>query len=196
MNLFFNTAMTHRPAVGSELDYKSEDAPRLLALALIQTDIKGEVVQAEKLYIQQEIDITNKIELFSHVSQLDCDSGVPLVEALDTFRKLCQSSNRLIAFNYTYAMLPIKAEFWWMFNKEPNFRRLLTQSVMKMVTDTVALPGKFNKPKWPRLDEAYSHFFKAPLRTRPDVLFDLEATYQIYFKHLYGSDLPSPSANG
>lgn len=174
MILFVNTKMSHRPDRGKEIDYKDERAPQLLEIAMIQTEMTGEVVQAEHTVIEK-------------------DNQPQMLEALGRFKLWCAPCERLVAYNYTLAMLPIKAEFWFNYGKEPNFRRLLTQSVMKMVTEAVGAPGPYNKPKWPTLDQAYMHFFKTLLRSAPGVLTNLEATYQIYYKHLYDRDLPRPS---
>jgi hypothetical protein len=65
---------------------------------------------------------------------------------------------------------------------------------MLAMTKKCNLPGRFGKPKWPKLQEAYKWCFNKEFDKAHDAMADIRACKEVFFHSVY-SRTPCGSAN-
>ena len=91
--------------------------------------------------------------------------GIPLHEALDRFIGLLEAADarmlagRLVAHNFQYDHTVCLYEFERAGRQLEILGQLQPFCTMKSMTERCGLPGRYGKPKWPTLNEAYIHCF-------------------------------------
>lgn len=120
--------------------------------------------------------ITNEIALAK---------GIPEVEVATHFLAWVRHCGLVVAHNDTFDRFLMRIAFrrfnliedaddpWW-----KAFPRFCT---MRAMTNACNLPGKYGKPKWPKLGEAYRHAFGEELVGAHDALVDVRACARLFF---------------
>lgn len=90
--------------------------------------------------------------------------GRPLAEVLADLVELVDEAQggRMIAHNLTYDSTVLTTEYIRAGIDAQPATALFPFCTMRAMTARCKLPGRFGKPKWPRLGEAYEHCFGHP----------------------------------
>lgn len=91
--------------------------------------------------------------------------GIPLPDALDKFNTILEaahenmSAGRLVAHNFNYDNIVVMSEYARMGRDIAFLASFKPMCTMLSMQARCALPGRYGKPKWPKLHEAYMHCF-------------------------------------
>lgn len=207
MILFFDTETTGFPHKSKPLDHP--DQPHVIQLAAILADESGNVVSSFSFLIDPGVE--NGVRIPSgaqEVHGIDEERlwrfGIPPVAALDTFDEMLSRADLIVGHNIDFdvEMMEIAQHKHAEVVRESWLRITLPRfCTMKESTDICRLPstraattGKGGN-KWPKLGEAYKHFFGEDLTGAHDAMNDVRACMRIYF-HLKSGAAPAPAASG
>jgi DNA polymerase III epsilon subunit-like protein len=180
------------------MDYLAPDHPqqaRILQIAAILMDEKFKTISKLKTYVVpplKEFEISPKAsERNGLTKEFIYKFGVPLPVAMLMFHGLMSQSQYQVGHNIKFDIDMFKHEEI-LLGSDKSFNMPWGKEVctMKLATDICKLPGKYKNGsyKWPKLSEAYKHFFNEELIDAHDALADVEATARI-FKHLKEKEL-------
>lgn len=113
--------------------------------------------------------------------------GIPIASALSVFSQLLRRADQAIAHNDAFDIKLITYELNRL--NKPNI--LLEKPrfcTMNATTDICKLPGRYGKYKWPKLQEAYKHFFGEDFDSAHDALADVRACARVH-RHLLQNQL-------
>lgn len=112
----------------------------------------------------------------------DCEKyGLSILSVLGLFGKWCEIADILIAHNISFDLSRI------IYHRDKHDLKtkvlLPTRSfcTMQTTTNICKLPGKYDSYKWPKLQEAYKHFFGENFDGAHDALADVKACARVYF---------------
>lgn len=109
--------------------------------------------------------------------------GVPLKTAILLFMDLCRLAKVNVAHNRPFDLLMVETALirLGMTAELAEFRALPGYCTMAATTPICKLPGRYGQPKWPTLQEAYSHFFGEEFEGSHDAMSDVRACASVYF---------------
>ena len=172
--LFLDTETSDLP------DYRSgpgRHQPHVVQLAAILVEGQDEqtlstLIRPEGWTIHPEAQATHGIS-----AERAAREGVPIAEAVAAFDALLARSGLAVAHNIKFDRLLLDSEYIRL-GRQGRWPR--TFCTMEACTDVLRLPGHRGRHKWPRLEEAYLHFFGRPLPGAHDALADVQACRAIY----------------
>jgi len=129
-----------------------------------------------------------------HISTSLCTAcGVKLSYALHIFETLWSRAQEHWAYNADYDIAILSGELTRCDRQDFANRLPMTRCLMRPLTDVCRLSGKYGKYKWPKLAEAYKHFFAEPPAEAHDALADVQTTARVLraFKEMQPSE-PTP----
>lgn len=110
--------------------------------------------------------------------------GIPVKDALVIFCRLLHMSKRLVAHNFNFDVRVVEGELVrldveqaMIFKARPSYCTMLTS------TKICNIAGP-RGPKWPKLTEAYRHFFGEELTGAHDAMVDVRACSRIFRHHI------------
>lgn len=171
--------------------------PRLvqLAAAVLDTEerrIKSQfslIVQPEGFTIPEEASNIHGITTGIARAQ-----GINIDHVLELLLLLGNTVDRLCAFNADYDKLVLSGEYaryngvgTW---EDSVLGNIPLDDAMTPCTGICKLPGNYGDYKWPKLSEAYQHFFGKEIANAHDALGDVKATCRVYLKLLELNALP------
>lgn len=106
--------------------------------------------------------------------------GVALAPILDAFAAAVARSKVVIAHNIDFDATVLSAELLRAGKSDVLAEKTLF-CTMKASAEYCNLPGNFG-PKWPKLEELYTHVFASQMRTAHDALADAEACARCFFE--------------
>ena len=179
--LFFDTETTG--LVQDWNDPSCDDNPRLVQLGMVLCDHNARVLRTTGMMIKPEgFDIPEEASnIHGITTEMAHDYGVPLELALGTFMDLMQKADRRVAHNLKFDDVVMRGELYRAdlgVNDNFGFCTMLASTMI------VGLKGKGNRPKWPKLCEAYQHFFGEEFKDAHDALVDVNGCKRIYFEGL------------
>lgn len=119
------------------------------------------------------------------ISVSDCRLGGMLeIDAIDLISACVSLTDVIVCHNYNFDskfMLDIlerndTQEIIKLFSSLPYCCTMLSS------TDYCKLPGKWGKPKWPKLEQLYYHLFNCDFEGAHDALADVRATRRCYYE--------------
>ncbi len=190
--VFFDTETTGLPKDYN--DFKHPDTPKLVELAAILTDNKGDVIQELHRIIRPngyEIPVQAS-NIHGITTERALKEGVPLWYAMWEFEKLCSNAGRLIAHNRKYDDLIVRGSHYRL--KMPHvFDSMKQVCTMEIATPICAVPHANGRGiKWPKLSEAIMHFFNEELEGSHGAQVDTNACRRIYFEFIRLGHIEAP----
>ena len=181
--LFFDTETT-----GLVKDWDNPGSaynPRMVQIGLLLCSDSGRVLHTMGTMILPEgFEIPPVVENIHGIStEMATKHGLNLNDVLDVFMDLITSADLLVAHNLKFDRCVIEGEL--IRANKCACLDIKTYCTMLNTTDICMLPSKRNGYKWPKLSEAYQHFFKIPLEDAHDALTDVLACKRIFFEGLH-----------
>ncbi|MGI9489132.1 MAG: 3'-5' exonuclease [Geminicoccaceae bacterium] len=181
MYLFFDTETTGMYNFKSTHDDPAQ--PHIVQLAACLVDKIGNVRGSMNMIVKPPIPIPEGASAVHGITDEIAEHyGFELDEALDVFWKLEARAETLVAHNVNFDRKMLRSAFHRadMHNSFDAFSRAKTFCTMQATTPILKLPGHRGY-KWPRLEEAYSHFFDEPLEGAHDAMIDVMACKDVFF---------------
>jgi DNA polymerase-3 subunit epsilon len=172
--IFFDTETTDLP------DYKSPAGPHqphVVQLAAVLVDGSSErslvtLVQPDGWVIDPAAQATHGITLTRAQAE-----GVPIAQAIAQFDELLAQADLAVAHNVRFDRLLMDSEYLRLGRRADWPATFCT---MQACTDIVRLPGYRGAYKWPRLEEAFRHFFHRPPAGAHDALADVRTCMAVF----------------
>lgn len=178
MILFFDTETTGKANFAEPPAHPSQ--PHVVQLGALLTDDLGKELSVVDMIVKPAIEIPEVVANIHGISDaLARQAGIaPKVAAL-TFEQLLSQADLVVAHNDDFDHLVMAGEFARHELTYPTKKRYCT---MKATTNICKIPGKFpGRYKWPKLAEAYKHFFNEDLVGAHNAMVDVRACARIYF---------------
>lgn len=162
--------------------------PHIVQLAALLTDDCGKEISSMSVIVKP--DGWSIPEQASNVHGITTDMadkyGIPIKDALNLFTALLNKSDEVIGHNVDFDMLVTEAE---MHRAELSVEDCWPGSgygfcTMRKSVDIrkIPHPGGWKGYKWPKLSEAYKHFFDKELEGAHDAMVDVRACAEVYFE--------------
>lgn len=181
MFLFFDTETTGLP-----LDWKApvsrlNNWPRLVQLAWVCFDEKGEVEKKNFIIKPDGFKIPlEAINIHKITNEIAINSGFDIKTVLKQFRTRLKKAKYIVAHNLEFDEKVMGAEFLRQgINNELSLKKRIC--TMKAGTDFCAIPSR-NGYKWPTLSELYFKLFNEQFKEKHNAEFDIDATVNCFLK--------------
>lgn len=188
MILFFDTETTGLPDKGLPRDHPAQ--PHIVQLAALLMNDEGDEVASLNVIVEPAgytipVAASNVHGITTEIAQA---CGIPLSAAMWPFVHLGCRASMFVAHNAPFDVEMIEIEMTRMPARNYPTRPAKTFCTMEASAPIVNLPptpkmvaAGINKPKAPKLTEAYRHFFGEDLVGAHDALADVRACARIYF---------------
>lgn len=186
MILFFDTETTGKANFKAAPDHSSQ--PRLVQLGALLCEETGVERAVIDLIIRPEgWTIPDEAAGIHGIStELATAAGVSIVSAMLLFSELLACAKLIVAHNIDFDSLIIESELKrrgtdgarQCFEK---FRATPSVCTMRATTPICKLPGQYKDFKWPKLTEAYQHFFGGLPADSHTAIADARACARIWF---------------
>lgn len=182
MYLFFDTETTGLPRNWKAPVTDVNNWPRLVQLAYLYYDEKGNKISGGDFTIKPEGFIipadASRIHGISHKKALN--EGVLLKNVLQDFQSLIEESEVLVAHNMSFDEKIVGAEFLraGMINSIPVKRKICT---MHGTTNFCAIMGPYGY-KWPKLSELHYKLFGTGFDEAHNAAVDINATAKCFWE--------------
>lgn len=186
MYLFFDTESTGFLKKEFAPDHPQQG--RICQLGAIVTDIHENTIAELNVLIKPDgWTIPSDVTAIHGISNEMCQHyGIPIRAALQMFERFVRMSELIVAHNIAFDKGIIANEVLIMGEKDKPFETVVPAArcfcTMEATTDICRLPGKFGRYKWPKLQEAYVHFFGHEFKSAHDAMSDVRACKRIYFE--------------
>lgn len=173
----FDTETTGKAYFQFPCDHPNQ--PRMVQIAAVCIEVPSfQQIEAFSLLIKPSgFDIPIEASQIHGIhTEFAKTNGVCCESALHNFANIMNKSHELWAFNIDFDWLILSGEC-------KRFGIELIQSVprfcaMKPLTDILKIPGPYGF-KWPKLNEAYQHFYQKEFSGAHNALFDVFATIDV-----------------
>lgn len=200
MILFFDTETTGFPHKHKPLDHP--DQPHVIQLAAILAEESGNVISSFSFLIDPGVENGVRIPSGAQaVHGIDEERlwrfGIPPVAALDTFDEMLSRADLIVGHNIDFdvEMMEIAQHKHAQVVRESWLRITLPRfCTMKETTDICRIASPRGGNKWPKLGEAYKHFFGEEMTGAHDAMNDVRACMRIYFRLKEGGGRSVPAA--
>jgi DNA polymerase III epsilon subunit-like protein len=182
MYLFFDTETTGLPQKWNAPVTDLDNWPRLVQLAWILYDYKGQELKKVNQIIQPEgFRIpTEAAKIHGITTERANTEGILLHTALEEFATVLKEAQFLIAHNISFDQMIIGAEFLRknIPNKLNTIQKICT---MKTTANVCKIPGRTGL-KWPNLTELHKTLFNKGFSNAHDALADVKACADCFFE--------------
>lgn len=205
MILFFDTETTGFPHKHKPVDHP--DQPHVIQLAAILAEESGNVISSFSFLIDPGVENGVRIPSGAQaVHGIDEEKlwrfGHHPIDVLSAFDSLYARADLIVGHNLDFdvEMMLIalsRHKAMWKWFEGPIKERFCT---MKELTDICRIPATRSVTtgrggyKWPKLGEAYKHFFGEELTGAHDAMNDVRACMRIYFRLKEGGGRSVPAA--
>lgn len=187
--LFFDTETTG--LVKDWNDPSNELNPRLVQLGMCLCNEKGRILNTfSSIVIPEGFTIPDEAAAIHGITtEFASKCGDTVDSVINMFAILSYRADLVIAHNYKFDRVIIEHEVSllpqdkYMLKIGPEFCTMLES------TNLCRLPSKRGGYKWPKLSEAYHHFFGEELKEAHDALTDVMACKRIFFEGLKAPSL-------
>lgn len=191
--LVFDTETTGLVNFDLPADHPSQPVPVQVAALLVRD---GVIVSSMNVLVNTGVEIPAAATRVHGITQEEvsrCGLAPGLV--VNLFMHMQRTATRYIGHNIRFdimVMASLMRPQLYVGGDANSFIRNFAGSsfcTMQATTPLLNLPGKYRKgPKWPRLEEAYQHFFGVPIEGAHDAMNDAMATFELYL-HLKAKGL-------
>jgi len=182
MYLFFDTETTGLPVNWNAPISDLDNWPRLVQIAWLQYDYKGNKVSERNYIIKPEgfIIPEEASQIHGISTERALKEGVLLKEVLEEFSSTIDKATCLVAHNMNFDEKIVGAEFL-----RERIRNSLSETericTMKASTDYCKLPGNYGY-KWPKLSELHIKLFKNDFEEAHDAAVDIAACAKCFWE--------------
>lgn len=176
--LFYDTETT------GKFDFNSpataDHQPRIVQLAALLTDAEGKTMASFQTLVSPdgwEIE-TEAAAVHGISAELCVGYGSDIRGVLNTFGRMLLRAETIIGHNEDFDHCMMLREFALL---KLTFPQRQTFCTMHASTPHCKLPGRYGDYKWPKLTEAYKHFFGKDFDGAHDAMADVLACRDIYF---------------
>lgn len=187
--LFIDTETTGKLNFRAPLDHPGQ--PHLVQFAAITTDGDGEELSQYSGIVRMPvgIEIPAEASAIHGITTEHAEAcGISPLTALNLLDDLATAAHTIIAHNVDFDCAVIGCSYARAGMKMNMYGGgLMTPAhfcTMKATTPICKLPGNYGDYKWPKLPEAYRHFFGCDFDKAHDALADVRACKRIYFEIL------------
>ena len=180
--LFFDTETT-----GIPIDYKAPSSdtdnwPRLVQLAWILEDEKGNMVNTNNLIISPDgFTIPNDAsKVHGITTEIAMKEGIPLDKAINQFIEDFNSARYIVGHNVDFDKKIVGAEMIRLGMKDIMDSKK-SYCTMQSSIDFCKIPGKYGY-KYPKLQELYKILFGCEFDNAHDAMSDIEATKKCFWE--------------
>lgn len=184
--LFTDTETTGVPARGCD-QFDHPNLPRIVQLACVLLDHDGAERAAVSLVIRPDVDIpVGASNVHGITMDIAADFGVAEKAAAGMFLRLCQKADIVVAHNAPFDLLMLRgavhrAGASWI---EKPVRCTMTAAtpILMMPPTARMVAAGFNKPKPPKLEEAFEHLMGRKMENAHNAMADVLACVAVYRK--------------
>lgn len=182
MYLFFDTETTGLPQNYNAPIADSDNWPRLVQIAWLVYDNKGNKLSSRESIIKPEGFVIPETASMVHgiTTEKALAEGFFLEEILKEFAEEVNRSKIIVAHNMSFDEKIIGAEFLRK-NIEHNLFDTIRVCTKEEATDYCQIPGNYGY-KWPRLSELHVKLFGHDFEGAHDALADVEACARCFFE--------------
>lgn len=181
MELFLDTETSGLPEKFAK--YTDPGFPWIVQVAFIAAENR-EIVQEGNYLIKADGRKVNpraaQIHGFTEVI-LD-NEGVPEEQVCDVLEELFEKTNLLVCHNVGFDKPLLQNLLYRNDRQVLKLNTLPTYCTMLESVNICKLPGKFNRFKWPKLQELHKFLFDEYFMDAHDALADVKATMKCYYK--------------
>jgi DNA polymerase-3 subunit epsilon len=187
MLLFFDTETTGFVSKNCALNDPRQ--PHLVQLGAILTTETGRVVGEMNLIVAPAdwIIPEDVAKIHGMDQDLALQYGFGEHAVFKTFCAMCNKAKRLIAHNIPYDLSILRIAHA-RYGSDEQYEKLEHFCTMEASTPICKLPGRYGNYKWPKMVEAYKHFFGREFEGAHDAMADIRACRDVYFKLLETSN--------
>lgn len=169
----------------------SNQFPHIVQLSWIVYDTITNKLTEDDYIIVCPIHIPEESSTIHHITDDISQNGYLLSEVLPEFLNDIRRCDLIIGYNLQYdlSMLEIELSRLEMYDEIDLLFSKKWVDVMLECVDICKIEGKYGRYKYPKLSEAYTHFFVEMFEDAHNSLGDVRATLDIY-KKLVIYDLP------
>ncbi|PWJ42278.1 3'-5' exonuclease [Sediminitomix flava] len=182
MYLVFDTETTGLPKNWKAPMTDLDNWPRIIQLAWAFYDDSYQLVEKKVDLIKPDgwVMPTDTFWIENGFSQEKSEAeGIPITDALNSFKDKLEESNYLIAHNMSYDYNVAGAEFIrFMMRSQNKPQKICTKDSS---TDYCKIPGPYGY-KWPTLMELHTFLFEEGFEGAHDALADVEACARCFFE--------------
>ena len=182
MYLFFDTETTGLPKNWKAPVTNLDNWPRLVQLAYLFYDSRGNIISSEDFIIKPEgFRIpTDSSRVHGITNEIAINEGQSISSVLQKFNNLITQANYLVAHNMSFDEKIIVAEFLrnGMPDSVASKKRICT---MESTTNFCAIQGPYGY-KWPKLSELYYKLFKSNFEEAHNAAADIKATAKCFWE--------------
>jgi len=184
--IFFDTETTGLPDKRADIGAKHQ--PHVVQLAALLTDDDGTERASLSLIVNPGVPIPEgAARVHGITDDVATRFGIHPKLAAVAFRGLAAKANLLVAHNIEFdlflmATLFERQELEAALPEERFCTMEASAPIMNLPPTDRMIAAGFNKPKAPRLEEAYRHFFGLDLVGAHDALVDVRACAEVFFE--------------
>jgi len=182
MYLFFDTETTGKPKNWKAPATDTKNWPRMVQIAWLFYDENRQLIDTQNHIIQPEgYTIPNEVtKIHGITTEIAKAKGVDLTKTLETFKKIIDKSEYVIAHNISFDEKIVGAEFH---RKKINHRLFLSEQLctMQIGTDFCKIPGRYGY-KWPTLSELHLTVFGKDFSNQHNAQADTKACADCFFE--------------
>lgn len=145
-----------------------ENSDDITQLSIIEVDNNLQIVDYYNGYFNTDIQISPKVESITGVNNIKLktlSNGMYLEDSIADFMHMFQKDLPIIGHNISFDKRMIEQNLMRTGFSLPQAETLCT---MHTLTDVMKLKGKFNKPKYPKLEEAFAFVSRQTKVSRAD----------------------------
>jgi len=182
MYLFFDTETTGLPSNWKAPVTDLNNWPRLVQLAYLVYDSKGNKIKEDDFIIKPEgFTIPTEVsQIHGITTEIALREGKSLSEVLNQFHLLICQAEFLVAHNMNFDEKIVGAEFLrlGMQNSIPAKKKICT---MESSTNFCAINGPYGY-KWPKLSELHYKLFKTSFEEAHNAMIDIRVTSKCFWE--------------
>ena len=181
--MFFDTETTGVPVKYDVPMSDLKNWPRLVQIAWIVCDEKGNIIESEEHIIKPNgfIIPEDMTSIHGISTEKAMREGKDIKDVLKSFSKLVNESKIIVGHNISFDVNIIGAELIRA-GMECVVQNKSTVCTMKSSVNYCAIPNKYNGYKLPKLGELFLKLFGKPLYKTHTAMVDIKATKDCFFE--------------
>lgn len=183
MILFFDTETTGVPKNYKAKPHDVENWPRVVQLAWSVFSESGNLVRGFQFLIKPDGWTISEgaMDIHGITPEMAEEKGVPVAEALSRFISDYEQCHTLVAHNIGFDY-PVLAAELIRAKISANARVSWKVCTMLATTKWCNFPGRYGKPKWPKLEELHLKLFEETFDGAHDAMVDVNACARCFFE--------------